>query len=137
MKKLLISLLFLTACGDKNVTTNAMKDPNCKVTPLSASNDYPAGGALIECPDSKAIVTNGANGSNTFDIAEIVDPCGTTPGFYNEVLLKLTDGKVVALFVDNVSGYNPRLAIIPAGNYMTTDGTSCNFSVDTGGNVSW
>jgi hypothetical protein len=60
-------------------------------------------------------------------IIKMIDPCGTTPGFYNEVLLRTTGGKLVAYFE---SGSNRYLSILPPGNYATTDGTGCNFTVD-------
>jgi len=60
-------------------------------------------------------------------IIKMVDPCGTTPGFYNEVLLRTTGGKLVAYFE---SGTNRYLSILSPGNYATTDGTGCNFTVD-------
>lgn len=69
-------------------------------------------------------------------IDEIIDPCGDTVGKYDEVLLRLSDGSIIASFSDSASGQNTRFALIPNGSYQTTDGTSCRFSVSNGV-VSW
>lgn len=69
------------------------------------------------------------------DIAEIIDPCGPE-GSYDEVLLQLANGQIIASFSANGNALNTRFAIIPDGNYSTTDGTGCNFSV-SGSVVSW
>lgn len=61
-------------------------------------------------------------------IIKMIDPCGTTPGYYNEVILRTMGGKLVAYFE---SGSSRFLSILPPGNYATTDGTGCNFSVDS------
>jgi len=65
----------------------------------------------------------------TYTIVEIIDPCGDAPGKYDEVILKLGNGQYLASFSDNANGNNTRLGILPTGNYVTTDGTGCNFSI--------
>jgi len=57
----------------------------------------------------------------------VIDPCGDSQGF-DEVLLKLYDGSILAFF-DNSDGF---IAELQDGNYTTTDGTNCNFSIDNG-----
>lgn len=68
------------------------------------------------------------------NITAIVDPCGDGPGF-DEVLFRTSTGLLIASFSQNSSGLNTRFAVIPAGNYATTDGTGCVFSVTSGGIV--
>ncbi len=59
-------------------------------------------------------------------VSKIIDPCGTAPG-YNEVLLRMSDGNLVAYFE---SGSNRFLSLIQPGSYRTTDGTNCNFNIN-------
>lgn len=92
--------------------------------------------------------TNGANGSNgsngadgadapinNFTPVAIIDPCGDAPGIYDEVMLRLYNGQLLASFSDNINGYNTRFSILGAGSYQTTDGSNCHFTVDALGNV--
>lgn len=79
-------------------------------------------------------IINGVN-----DVAAIVDPCGDSPG-WDEVLLRLADGSIVASFSDNASGLNTRFTVIPHNSsqvYSTTDGTSCGFKVMNDGLICW
>lgn len=73
---------------------------------------------------------DGVNGSDGKDaVAELIDPCGDAPGVVDEVLIKLADGRVLASFSANVQGLYTRLAVLPPGTYMTTDGSGCVFSI--------
>ena len=86
---------------------------------------------------------NGANGTNGLDatvpegtnITEVIDPCGDAIGIIDEVLLKLSNGQVLASFSENANGKNTRFSLIPTGSYVTTDGSNCHFTVDALGNV--
>ena len=72
---------------------------------------------------------NGTNGTN--GILAIVDPCGDKAGVHDEVLIRLSDGRLLASFSNNVNGDYTRFSILQAGNgYMSTDGSNCFFSVD-------
>ena len=72
---------------------------------------------------------------SAFTPVAIVDPCGATDGIVNEVFFRLANGLLVASYSENSSGTNTRFAIIPPGNYQTTDtnkpGKRCRFSVDS------
>lgn len=68
-------------------------------------------------------------------VLEVIDPCGDAAGIVDEVLIRLADGSVLCSFSANASGQNTRLSILPPGNYQTTDGSGCNFSIDANGNV--
>lgn len=72
---------------------------------------------------------------SAYAVAEVLDPCGDAPGVIDEVLLKLANGQLLASFSDNSSGKNTRFSIIPAGSYVTSDGTNCHFTVDSSGAV--
>ena len=82
---------------------------------------------------------DGADGQdapvNSFTPVAILDPCGNHPSYFDEVMLKLHNGQVLASFSDNASGLNTRFSILGAGSYRTTDGTNCYFSIDSNGNM--
>ncbi len=95
-----------------------------------------ANGARISCTDgTEAVVLNGVDGQDAepgvYDVAEVVDPCGKQAAF-DEVLLKLKNGQIMAHFA---SGANQFLALIGPGNYSTTDGTHCYFTITNTGEV--
>lgn len=70
-------------------------------------------------------------------ILEVIDPCGDAPGVVDEILLRLADGSVLCSFSANASGQNTRLAILPTGSYVTSDGSNCNFTVNANGTISY
>lgn len=112
----------------------------------------PNGGAVVTCGTNVALVANGEAGAqgvagvagqdapvNPYSVTEVINPCGPQSS-YDEVLLALGDGSLVALFTANIHGDYSRLSLIPDGNFVTTDNTSCNFNVATTGNtrtISW
>jgi len=67
-------------------------------------------------------------------ISEVIDPCGDYPNHYDEVLLKMGSGTIIAYFE---SGNKRFLSIIKQGNYRTTDKQKCHFSVDINNNVTF
>lgn len=79
-------------------------------------------------------ICNGQNGADApisqFSPVDVIIPCGHTTT-YKEVLLRLSNGQVLASFSDNSGGVNTRLVLIPDGTYMTTDSTSCSFTLAT------
>jgi hypothetical protein len=115
-------------------------------------------GALVTCSDGATVIiengTNGIDGINgqdgrngtdgrdghdgeaghdgrngTNSIQRVIDPCGNTPGIIDEVLLQMADGSFLCYFTANINGDYGRLAVLPPGNYMTTDGSNCHFSI--------
>ena len=81
--------------------------------------------------------SNGANGQNGHDgltpaysPVEPILPCGNTVA-YKEVLLRLSNGQVLASFSDNVNGDMTRLVFLPDGTFMDTDNSNCTFSLAT------
>jgi hypothetical protein len=86
---------------------------------------------------STSVTCNGLNGApavpNPFDVISLIDPCGATPGHYNEVFIKFTNGTMLASFSDSASGNNTRFSVLVPGSYVTTDGTGCHFTVNSGG----
>lgn len=93
---------------------------------------------------ASAQVCNGLDGEDGQDAPPtpytpvgLIDPCGDNPTKTDEVLLQLASGELLVSFSDNSSGKNTRFAILSPGNYQTTDGTSCAFSVDVNNDVTW
>lgn len=105
---------------------------NCNVTTLAPSDGVPFGGSLITCEDSSSIVFNGSTSLQT--VVGEIDPCGPSGG-HDEVFLRLGNGDLIALFVDNGSALTARLSFLKDGvNYQTTDSQHCNFILTTTGN---
>lgn len=67
----------------------------------------------------------------------LVNPCGDAPGVYDEILIKLANGQLVASFSANANGNNTRFAVLTPGTYVTTDGDSCVFTVDSNGDITY
>jgi hypothetical protein len=91
---------------------------------------------------SSAEVCNGLAGQDGEDAAptaftptELVDPCGDAPEVYDEVLIRLSNGSLIASFSDSANGKNTRFALLEPGTYVTTDGSDCVFTVGPDGEV--
>lgn len=88
------------------------------------------------------LICNGAPGMagqdaplSMYTPVRVITPCGPTSATYKEVLLLLEDGSLLSSFSDNQSGFNTRLAFLPDGSYMDTDGSNCQFNVITNGST--
>lgn len=96
-------------------------------------------GALISCGVSSAVILNGIDGVNALTgmigIAEILNPCNSV-GPHNEILLKLSNGLVLALY-DGGPQLDRLSLLIPGVQYVTTDkhNSSCQFSIDVNGDL--
>ena len=64
-----------------------------------------------------------------FQITELIDPCGDDVNEFDEILLVLGDGSIVAYMEDGGTRF---LSTLQDGNYRTTDEQECNFSVVNG-----
>lgn len=117
---------------------NGLDGESCVVTTILPNVDSPTGGASIQCPNSvPVIIFNGSAGADAaaYAIAETIDPCGPSGG-YDEVLLRLASGKVVALFTDSSDATHARLSyLIDNVNYRTTDSNLCSFNLTTSSNT--
>ena len=71
---------------------------------------------------------NGNDGQNA--VVEIINPCLRAANMHNEIFLRLADGNIVCSFSDNFQGDNTHLALLYAGDFTTSDGYNCLFSVD-------
>lgn len=61
-------------------------------------------------------------------ISAFIDPCGPE-GSFDEVIMQMTDGTLLTHYSH---GGKQFLTVLTDGNYQTTDGTKCNFSVSDG-----
>ena len=99
---------------------------------LSCSVSQEANGALITCPDgSEVFVPNGTDGQDGVDgidglFVGYVDPCGEETR-HDELLYLDRNGNYHAWFA-NVG----HVILLEGVNYVTTDGTSCRFTITNG-----
>lgn len=124
MKRLLLTLLLLTGCGQ------GIKSPTCPECYL-----IPKGREIkdiLGLHDSQTVVVN-SDVVRSLDVSEIIDPCGSQ-GAYDEVLLRLGNGQIMAHYA---SGTNQFLTLLSAGNYVTTDGTNCHFTISASGVITY
>jgi len=113
---------------------------NGGVTILSATDSDDSG--ALEVTDANLVSATVCNGTNGLDAAptqftpvSIIDPCGNHPSVQDEIMLKLSNGQILASFSDNASGLNTRFSLLGAGSFITSDGSYCFFSVDGSGNI--
>ncbi len=128
--------------------SNGCERPIPTPTPVSSPETCSivsiSNGALIQCPDgSNTVIINGAPGRDgdagmagadgapgkdapptAYTFTEIKDPCGAQSAF-DEILFKTAGGPYVAYF----AGSGGFLVLLHDGNYITTDGTSCQFTI--------
>ena len=124
--------------------TNGANGTSCSVSNAN-------GGALITCGNTSQMIYDGQNGAvgpvgpqgpqgqpgqnalaNAIGIEGYIYPCGIN--FSNdEIFLRLTDGKILALYDGGAN--QDRLVLLAAGNYITTDvnnqNDACHFNVSS------
>lgn len=108
-------------------------------TTFLMARDLNRNGTLDVLDDDRfqsATICNGVDGAAgadaqlpPFALVQIIDPCDDAPNVYDEVIIRLSNGQLLASFSDNVNGYNTRFSILPPGNYITTDGSYCHISI--------
>lgn len=85
--------------------------------------------------DTGASGSNGTNGHDSpitpYSITDVLLPCGAGGG-YDEVLLRLGDGQLLAHFTE---GSREFLSILKPGNYVTASIPACYFSIDVNNNL--
>ena len=67
-------------------------------------------------------------------VVSTIDFCGDAPNKVDEVGLKLSDGSVIVYFENGGKRFLTKLY---PGNFTTTDGTNCHFTVDNNLNISY
>jgi len=107
--------------------------PGTSCSVISISN-----GATISCTDGTIVSvyngTNGLNGTNGTN-GSVITPIELCPnlsgGYFHEYLLKI-DGNLFAVYA---SGSNIGYTKLWPGSWVTTDGRSCHFTVNSNMNV--
>jgi predicted nucleic acid-binding Zn-ribbon protein len=117
-----------------NLGTNAYNQIQSQINGLSsASTSLNTTMSSLQSSVNSALVSIATlQGYN--NIVSIKDPCGDGAGF-DEVFLKLSNGKYLASFSENSSGKNTRFSLLADGSFVTTDGTNCQFTVSGSGTV--
>jgi hypothetical protein len=87
-----------------------------------------------EIQQTSYVCDGSAAKSSDFAIKDIIIPCGKIAGIFNETLLQLENGDILAYFE---SGSNRFLSIIGPGYYQTTDTKHCLFTIHSDGGVTW
>lgn len=161
MKYLVIGLLLLGCTPpQKGDAGDRGRDGHSTVFSITAASGCVNGGSTVvmaldvndngtldvgvDANVQSATICNGVDGADGHDApptaftpVQIIDPCGDAPGIWDEVMLKLQNGTLLASFSDNASGQNTRFSVITAGSYVTTDGSNCHFTVDPDLTVHW
>lgn len=151
---LVAAVLVLSACAPKDGKDGGRGRDGSGCSVQQAMN-----GAIVICTDgTSALITNGVNGLNGTNgtdgtdghdgnnghdglpgmdgrngvdaIVEVIDPCGNNPNQFDEVILRLHDGSLLAYFEGH--GNDRFLSIIGNGSYRTTDAQQCYFTVTNG-----
>ena len=124
----------MVTCGDTQAFIRDGIDGK-NATACTVKQGENGSGALVSCGDgSSAFINHGKDGLDF--IAEIIDPCGseTTHGL-DEVLLVLQSGDILAHYSYKKLNY---LTILQKEkNYITTDGTNCEFFLTKDGKVEY
>jgi hypothetical protein len=124
------------------------------IVPIYCITEQAPGGALMKCPDgSQSFIADGTDGADgaqgpqgpqgnqglagedgqdgtSVTLVELCSPARDL----SEIAIKIGTSLVVTLS-ENANGKNTRLVKLRPGSYTTTDGYSCNFSINNNGEV--
>lgn len=122
-----LTVFLLLACERKYVNSPGPVS-DCTIEP----NEY---GAYLSCPDgTKVQITNGKDAAeNDYDVMDLIDPCGKE-GTFDELILRLRNGILLAHYS---TGNKQFITQLHPGNYVTTDGTNCHFTVNNDLDIMW
>lgn len=122
-------------CPDASESPTGVFGKVITLTPTDGSS----GLAVTICNGSEG--KDGADGQDApptpFMPTELVDPCGDSPTAYDEVLIRMANGILLATVSDNANGQNTRLSRVMPGTWMTTDGDQCIFTVNANNQITY
>lgn len=95
----------------------------CLVSGCGGSEEQPQ-------PTTPVVVASSAPTPDA--VIETIDPCG--PSGNDEVIMRLADGKLLMVMVQDRKSYMTELS---PGKYMTTDAQRCKFTVEADLTVTW
>lgn len=130
--------IFLTAIDTNENDLLDTEDTNIKsVTICNGLNGSDGSkGEKGDKGDAGATGPQGPAGqSSPYLPVELLNPCGDASEVYDEILVRLYDGTILASFSDKENGQNTRFSIVGPGSYKTTDGDACYFTIDASGNL--
>lgn len=111
--------------GTSVSVNNGLSGQNCVLEDL-------VNGIKITCGLNSAVVYDG---TSVYSVTQIIDVCGDDPGEFDEVILKLQNGSLMAHYSH---GNDQFLTLLePNRSYVTTDRSSCPFFVDANYNITW
>jgi hypothetical protein len=134
----LVVLIGLTACGQARRSTEVNGDQDQKIADLNARLDK--ANADNNVLNTKLGQIDSRLSSNEdkvraledagMAVNELIDPCGDAVGQFDEVLIRLSSGQIVAFFEGT---NNTRfLSVLGDGQYQTSDEQKCRFDVVNG-----
>jgi hypothetical protein len=128
MKKLILCMMLLSACGQGPAGVNGTNGYGCTVSQVGVSDIAPDGGALISCTNgTSSLLLNGT-------IIQPVQFCPGTPNYpavFPEVGFKINN-QIYAVYSLN----NGFLTLLTPGYYSSNAvGSACNFTVNTDGTI--
>lgn len=120
-------LLWLPIC----FLSGCQSGSSCSVVPTKH-------GSSVVCTDGTSTnLENGRDGERGEDgqdaIIEVINPCDPQMK-HDEVIFRLADGRLFGYFENKGRRY---LTLLVPGQYETTDGTTCRFTVEEDGRVTW
>lgn len=112
-------------------------------TILMAKDVNNSGVYSVTAPNQQAMtICNGQSAQMpSYTPVDVIHACGDNVP-YKEVLLVLSNGKVLGSFSNDTGGTMTRLAFLSDGTFMNTDNSGCVFSLSTSGDgktrsISW
>lgn len=128
---------FFTCNGQRGATgatgATGAAGTSCTVTKAGSVSTIKCGSATVFVNDG----TNGTNGQNASGIyiSELLNPCGIN-GSHDEILLRLSNGKVLALY-DGGANLDRFALLVPGTQYRTTDSNNnyCTFQINSSGQL--
>lgn len=119
---------------NNNVEANSVQITNINTTinELLDNSEY-----LLERIDYQQTVINSmlvdiASLQNNETITEFYDVCGDKVGYFDEVIIKTSSGKLLAYFESSGDRF---LTLLTPGNYQTSDKQKCKFTVNSSGQI--
>lgn len=125
---------YITCNGQRgSVGATGAAGTSCTVTKSGSVSTIKCGSATVSVNDG----VNGTNGQNASGIyiTELLNPCGIN-GSHDEILLRLSNGKVLALY-DGGANLDRFALLVPGTQYRTTDSNNnyCTFQINSSGQL--
>lgn len=87
----------------------------------------------VSCAGPKKKVEIHYYPADTYEVVEVIDPCGPE-GDHDEVLLRINNNVIVTEYSRGNKNY---FVTKPPGQYITNDGTKCTYRIAEDYTVNW